>query len=117
MPTLKQINKIDLVEIREGLGLSPESLIKLLLGVNAETVNLWETHEKLPEDTAIQEKLAKLEEIIDLGLMVYTPEGLKEFLSTPLPIFNQHCALYLLQLGNYENVRSALASDLEGTGF
>lgn len=116
MPTLKQINKIDLVEIREGLGLSQQSLSKLL-GVNSETVNLWETDEKLPEDTAIEEKLAKLEEIIDLGLMVYTPEGLKEFLSTPLAIFNQHCALDLLQLGNYKNVRTALASDLEGTGF
>jgi transcriptional regulator with XRE-family HTH domain len=117
MPVLKESNnKLTPLEIRKGLGLSQERLSSLL-GVSSKTVNRWETDNRLPKDAAILKNLARLKEIRDLGLMVYTPEGLKEFLSTPLPIFNRRCALDLLQLGDYELVLGALASDLEGTGF
>ncbi|ELR98413.1 helix-turn-helix domain-containing protein [Gloeocapsa sp. PCC 73106] len=117
MPTLKESNKkLSPVEIRKGLGLSQERLSRLL-GVSSKSINRWETDNTLPKDSAVLKRLAKLKEIRDLGLMVYTPEGLKEFLFTPLPIFAGQCALDLLQLGDYEPIVSVLASDLEGIGF
>jgi transcriptional regulator with XRE-family HTH domain len=108
--------KLAPLEIREGLGLSQERLSNLLK-VSSKTVNRWEKDNKQPKDSDVLRRLAKLKEIRDLGLMVYTPEGLKEFLSTPLPIFGGRSALDFLQLGDYEPVLGALASDLEGTGF
>ncbi|TVQ49899.1 MAG: helix-turn-helix domain-containing protein [Gloeocapsa sp. DLM2.Bin57] len=117
MSALKESNKkLAPVEIRKGLGLSQERLSNVLR-VSSKTVNRWETNNTLPKDSAVLMRLAKLKEIKDLGAMIYTPEGLKEFLSTPLPIFAGRCAFDLLQLGDYEPVLSALASDLEGTGF
>jgi transcriptional regulator with XRE-family HTH domain len=117
MPALVAQNlKLIPLEIREGLGLSQERL-SILLKVSSKTVNRWEKDNKIPKDSETLWRLAKLKEIKDLGLMVYTPEGLKEFLSIPLPIFSGRCALDLLQLGDYEPVMGALASDLEGTGF
>lgn len=109
-------SKLAPLEIREVLGLSQERLSSLLK-VSSKTVNRWENDNKLPKNSEVLRRLAKLKEIRDLGLMVYTPEGLKEFLSTPLPIFAGRCALDFLQLGDYEPVIGALASDLEGTGF
>jgi transcriptional regulator with XRE-family HTH domain len=103
-------------EVREGLGLSQERL-SVLLKVSSKTVNRWEKDRKLPKDREVLSRLAKLKEIKDLGAMVYTPDGFKEFLSTPLPVFAGRCALDLLQLGDYESVLGALASDFEGTGF
>lgn len=61
--------------------------------------------------------LLSLAKIKELGIMVYTPERLKEFLNTPLPVFQGRCALDLLIVGDYEHVISALAADFEGTGF
>jgi hypothetical protein len=49
--------------------------------------------------------------------MVYTAEGLKEFLTTPLPVFNGYTAIDLMLIGEYNRVISALAADFEGLGY
>ena len=71
----------------------------------------------LPNDSEALSRLAKLKEITELGLMVYTAVGFQEFLKTPLPVFAGRCAFDLLQLGDYETVLSAIAADFEGTVF
>jgi hypothetical protein len=48
--------------------------------------------------------LAKLKEISELGQTVYTPEGLREFLSTLLSVFARRTGFDLLQLGGYAPV-------------
>ncbi len=63
------------------------------------------------------QQVAKLKEIQELGLMVYTPDGFQEFLKTPLTVLGGRCAMELLILGDYEAVISALVADFEGTGF
>jgi hypothetical protein len=60
---------------------------------------------------------SKVTEIIDLGKMLYTSEGLHEFLSTPLPVFGGHSGFEMIQRGEYEPVLAALAADFEGIGF
>lgn len=104
------------LDIRQGLAISQERM-STLLHVSTKTVTRWEKGERRPSDRDTLLRLAKLKEIQELGLMVYTPEGLKEFLNTPLPVFGGRCALDLLVLGDYEPVISALATDFEGTGF
>lgn len=104
------------LEIRQGLAISQECLSNLL-HISTRTVTRWENGERRPSDPDVLLRAAKLKEIKDLGLMVYTPQGLKEFLKTPLPVFEGRCAFDLLLLGDYEPVISALAADFEGTGF
>jgi hypothetical protein len=55
--------------------------------------------------------------IYDLGLLVYTPEGLDSFLRLPQPRFAGRTALDLMAHGEAERVLSALAADHEGLGF
>jgi transcriptional regulator with XRE-family HTH domain len=104
------------LHIRQELSLSQERFANLLR-VSAKTVSRWEKEARQPTDTNQLERLARLKEIASLGRMIYTAEGLKEFLSTPLPIFGGKAGLDLLQLGDYEPVMAALAADFEGTGF
>jgi len=109
-------NLLNLLDIRQGLGISQECMSNLLK-VSVKSVSRWEKGEHQLSDQNVRSRLAKLKEIRDLAQMVYTPEGLKEFLRTPLSVFSGRCALDLLQLSEYDPVISALAADFEGTGF
>lgn len=104
------------MEIRQGLALSQERL-GALLRVSPKTISRWERDERRPTDEDLLRKLAKLKEIVDLGSRTYNPEGLKEFLATPLPVFGGRSGLDLIGLGEFEPVMAALAADFEGTGF
>ena len=108
--------RLNLFEIRQGFAISQERMGSLLK-VSAKTVTRWEKGSRQPSDRDALLRLAKLKEIQELGLMVYTPDGFGEFLNTPLPVFGGRCAFDLLMLGDYEPVISALAGDFEGTGF
>jgi hypothetical protein len=106
------------------LSLSQEKLSSLLK-VSSKTVNRAEKQHLPLKDADAQARLAKLDEIVTLGLMVYTLDGLKEFLTTPLPVFDlpqatlreRYTALDLMQIGDFDRVISALAADFEGLGF
>jgi transcriptional regulator with XRE-family HTH domain len=104
------------LDIRQDLALSQERLSHLLR-VSVKTVSRWEKEKRQPTDPDQLKRLAKLKEIVELGHRVYTPEGLKEFLSTPLNIFGGRSGFDLIQLGESEPVLAALAADFEGTGF
>lgn len=108
--------RLNPLDIRQGLAISQERM-STLLKVSTKTVTRWEKGERLPSDQDALSRLAKLKEIKELGLMIYTPVGLQEFLKTPLPVFGGRCAFDLLQSGDYETVISALVADFEGTGF
>lgn len=102
--------------IRRGLGISQEAMSQLLR-VSAKTVSRWEKEQGKPRSPEQLARLAKLKEISELGQAVYTPEGLREFLSVPLPVFTGRTGFELLHFGEYEPVIAALAADFEGTGF
>jgi transcriptional regulator with XRE-family HTH domain len=109
-------SRLDPVEIREGLAISQERL-GALLRISPKTVSRWERAQRRPTDEDVLYKMSKLREIVDLGSRVYKPEGLKEFLATPLPVFGGRSGLDLIGLGEFEAVIAALAADFEGTGF
>ncbi|MBF0548631.1 MAG: transcriptional regulator [Candidatus Riflebacteria bacterium] len=102
--------------IRESLGLSTEKLGQLLQ-VSSRTIARWEERVNIPRNSSQILRIHKLKEIVDIGLKVYTAEGLQEFLSKPQPIFNGHTAYQLISIGEYDSIISALAADFEGLGF
>jgi transcriptional regulator with XRE-family HTH domain len=101
--------------VRNALPISQEQVARLLK-VSSRTVARWEKSNSGPERQEQKERLARLKEIIDLGTKVYTPEGLSEFFSTPLPEFGNKTAYDMLFIGDYDAVLSALAADYEGLG-
>jgi transcriptional regulator with XRE-family HTH domain len=117
MPAVKHDQPVlSPLEIRRTLAISQEHLSSLLR-VSVKTVSRWEKDNALPRSSEQLARLAKLKEIGELGLAVYTPEGLKQFLSTPLMVFGERTGFDLMQIGDYEPVIGALAADFEGTGF
>ncbi|PSB58765.1 helix-turn-helix domain-containing protein [Chamaesiphon polymorphus] len=108
--------KLDPAAIREQLSLSQEKLSSLLK-VSTKTVNRAEKQHLPLKDTDVRARLAKLQEIASLGLMVYSNDGLSEFLNTPLPVFNGYTAIDLMSIGEYDRVIGALAADFEGLGY
>jgi hypothetical protein len=58
--------------------------------------------------------LSQQQELLDLGLCVYTPEGFDLFLRTPFSEFSGLTALQMIEQGHVEAVLAALASDYEG---
>jgi DNA-binding transcriptional regulator YiaG len=101
--------------VRNTLPISQEQVARLLK-VSSRTVARWEESNSGPERQEQRERLARLQEIIELGTKVYTPEGLREFFSTPLPEFGNKTAFDMFFIGDYEAVLSALAADYEGLG-
>ncbi len=103
-------------KIRSDLSLSRERMSRLI-DVSAKTIERWEAQDKAPAARLLRERLAKLQEISELGLLVYTRDGLRQFLTTPLPDFDGHTALQLIELGQEDRVLAALAADYEGLGY
>jgi transcriptional regulator with XRE-family HTH domain len=103
-------------ELRHDLNLSRERMARLF-DVSSKTVERWEARRVLPADPRVRAQLAQIQEMRDLGLTVYTPEGFQEFLRTPLPTFDRKTPLQMIEQGGIEDVIAALASDYEGLGY
>jgi DNA-binding XRE family transcriptional regulator len=105
-------------ELRRDLNLSRERMARLV-DVSAKTVERWEHQHALPAraNSRIRTKLAFIQDVRDLGLTVYTPEGFQEFLRTPLPTFDGRTPLQMIEQGKVDDVIAALASDYEGLGY
>jgi transcriptional regulator with XRE-family HTH domain len=101
--------------VRESLHVSRERLARML-DVSAKTVERWEARGAAPASVQVRERLAQLQEIVDLGTQVYTLEGLTQFLNTPLAVFGGRTAVRLIEAGEGERVLAALAADYEGLG-
>src|SRR5262245_58260103 len=105
-------------ELRRDLNLSRERMARLV-DVSAKTVERWEHQRSLPPraSSRIRAQLAQIQEVRDLGLCVYTAEGFRQFLRTPLPTFDGRTPLQMIEQGQAKAVISALASDYEGLGY
>ena len=99
--------------VRLSLGISRDRMGRLL-EVTSKTVARLEDQERLPAQSAAATRLAKLKELVDLGLLVYTPEGFAQFMATPLPTFGGLNALQMIERDDIERVYAELASTYEG---
>jgi transcriptional regulator with XRE-family HTH domain len=104
---------IDLRGIRARLGLSYERMGRLL-GVSGRTVERMERPGQTSRRPVVAERLAQLAQIVDLGELVFTPDGWRQFLVVPQPRFDGRTAKQLLERGKLRRVLAALASDYEG---
>ena len=102
--------------VRGELAVSQEQLGRLLR-VSSRSIARWEKERKAPVRQETLERLAQLKKIAAIGRKVYTAQGLNEFLSMPLSIFEGRTGFEMILLGEYEAVLGALAADYEGMGF
>jgi DNA-binding XRE family transcriptional regulator len=102
-------------QVRRELRLSRERMARLM-DVSAKTIERWEARPDIPAAPSARDRLALLREILDLGHVVYTPEGFQAFLTTPQPRFQRATALQLIEIGRAADVLAALAEDYEGLG-
>jgi DNA-binding transcriptional regulator YiaG len=112
-PTVDRTEAVDPREIREELGLSRESMGRLI-GVSQKTIERWERAGAVP--VAQQEGLRQLQQIARLGALVYTPEGFARFLRTQLTAFGGFTPMDAIGNGRADEVLAALAADYEGLG-
>ncbi len=89
--------------IRRLMNLSRERMGRLL-DVSAKTVERWEARNELPRNRLLRYRLAQIQEIAQLGLMVYTREGFDLFLTTPMGVFEGHTALQFIEIGRGDEV-------------
>ena len=113
MPPLDAPPIVSARRLRAALGISRERMARLL-DVTAKTVARLEERDRLPASAAVATRLAQIQEIVDLGLIVFTPDGFARFMSTPFPAFRSLTALQLIERGETEQVLGALASLYEG---
>jgi DNA-binding transcriptional regulator YiaG len=102
--------------MRDALGLSRERMARLL-DVSAKTIERWEARNEPPVNRTARQRLAQIQEIVELGLIVYTPKGFHHFMTLPMPAFDGRTALQLIEQGDAERVFGELAADYEGIGF
>lgn len=104
-------------ELRRDLRLSRERMARLV-DVSAKTVERWEQQRGLPTraSSRLRAQFAQIQEVRDLGLCVYTLEGFRQFLKTPLPTFADRTPLQMIEQGQADEVIAALAADYEGLG-
>ena len=108
-------SELNPLTIRQQLDLSQERMSHLL-HVSCKTLWRWENTDASPSSKA-KKYLAKLKQIATLAQKVYPPEGVKEFIFTPLKEFDGHTAYDMISLGEYDRVMAALAADYEGLGY
>jgi DNA-binding XRE family transcriptional regulator len=103
-------------ELRRDLNLSRERMARLV-DVSAKTIERWEDQQTLPSSSRVRIQLAQIHQVRDLGLRVYTLEGFRTFLRTPLPVFEDRTPLQVIEQGGIDEVIAALEADYEGLGF
>ena len=102
-------------EIRQQLYLSQERMSHLL-HISSKTLWRWENTEASPSSKA-KTNLLKLKQIASLAHKVYTPEGVEEFMSTPMTDLDGHTPYEIISLGKCDRVIAVLATDYEGLGY
>lgn len=103
------------LQLRNELGLSHERLAAVV-GVGTEAIQRWEEEGRAPTSRYARQRLTALHEILELGRLVYTPEGMRTCFSTPQPRFRGATALELIETNRSAEVVAALAEDYEGLG-
>jgi hypothetical protein len=104
---------ISVAEIREALGVSRERLGRVL-DVSARTIQRWEENDQLPGNRWIMQVLVEIQNIVDVGLIVWKPEGFHRVMTEPMPVFGDRSGLDLIERGEGDVVLGELATLHEG---
>lgn len=111
----EQTKSYEVKRVRADLDLSREKLARVF-DVSAKTIERWEAKGALPKDAAGRRLLAELREIVDLATVVFGTDGMRRFLSLPLPGYEGASPLQLIERRQSGVVLAALAADYDGIG-
>jgi DNA-binding transcriptional regulator YiaG len=106
----------ELQTIRVTLGISQEILAQILR-VTVRTVSRWEKGETQPTSPGDIAQIKRLKALMDLGLKVYSRQGLQSLLAEAQPVFGNKTGIDMLAFGEYERVVAAIEADFEGLGY
>src|SRR5262245_51219907 len=87
--------------LRHDLALSRERMARLV-DVSAKTIERWEERQTLPSSTRVRVQLAQLQQVRDLGLAVYSLDGFRRFMRSPLPTAGNRTPLQLIEQGEID---------------
>jgi DNA-binding transcriptional regulator YiaG len=105
--------EISIADIRANLGISRERMGRVL-DVSARTIQRWEDNDQLPTNRWVMQVLVQLQNIVDVGLEVFTPEGLHRAMTNPQPGFGNRSGLDLFETGEGRTVFGEFATLAEG---
>ncbi len=100
-------------KLRAALGVTRDRMGRLV-DLTPKTVARLEQADRLPASAPAASRLAQIQEIVDLGRVVYSEEGFRRFVATPLPAFGHLTALQLIERGEATRVLEELAATYEG---
>lgn len=101
-------NTVRVADLRARLGISRERLGGVL-DVSARTIQRWEENDQLPANRWVRNVLLQIDEIVTLGLDVFTPEGLRVVMTTPQPGFGNRSGLEMIEAGKGEEIYGMFA--------
>jgi DNA-binding transcriptional regulator YiaG len=104
---------LSVADIRAKLGISRERMGRLL-DVSARTIQRWEDNAQLPSNRWVTNVLVQTNEIVDLGLEVFTPESVTIIMTTPQPGFDGVSGLDMIEQGRGNEVLGLFALTYEG---
>jgi len=111
--TLAPRRPISIAAIRKDLGISRERMARLL-DVSSRSIQRWEENDQLPGNRWVLRVLNDIGLIVELGSLVFTPEGFRLVMTTPQPAFNNRSGLEAIEAGQPNIVLSELATLYEG---
>ena len=104
---------ISVADLRATLGISRERLGRVL-DVSARTIQRWEDNTQLPSNRWVLNVLVQLNDIVELGQDVFTPEGLRIVMTKPQPAFDNRSGLEAIEAGDGDQVYGEFAGAYEG---
>lgn len=104
---------LSIAAIRKDLGISRERMARLL-DVSSRSIQRWEENDQLPGNRWVLRVLNDIGLIVELGYLVFTPEGFRQVMTTPQPAFNNRSGLEAIEAGQPSVVLSELAGLYEG---
>ena len=111
--TLTPKKPISIAEVRKDLGISREKMARLL-DVSSRSIQRWEEHNQLPSNRWVMRVLNDIALIVELGNLVFEPEGFRMVMNTPQPGFGNRSGLAAIEAGQPNIVLGELAGLYEG---
>ncbi len=111
--TLAPRRPLSIAAIRKDLGISRECMARLL-DVSSRSIQRWEENNQLPSNRWVLRVLNDIGLIVELGSLVFTPEGFRMVMTTPQPGFNNRSGLEAIEAGQPNIVLGELAGMYEG---
>lgn len=104
---------LSIAAIRKDLGISRERMARLL-DVSSRSIQRWEENGQLPSNRWVLRVLNDIGLIVELGYLVFTPDGFRQVMTTPQPGFDNRSGLDAIEAGQPNIVLSELAGLYEG---